>query len=86
MKVTFIRPSMGIHRNSDAMEPLAFALLASYSPDFVEHKFYDNRIEDIPYDEETDLVALTVETYTARRAYQIATEYRKRGVKVVMGG
>ena len=86
MKVTFIRPSMGPHRNSDAMEPLAFALLASYSPPFVEHKFYDNRIEDIPYDEETDLVAITVETYTARRAYEIATEYKKRGVKVVMGG
>ena len=77
MKVTFIRPSMGPHRNSDAMEPLAFALLASYSPPFVEHKFYDNRIEDIPYDEETDLVAITVETYTARRAYEIASEYKK---------
>ena len=86
MKVTFIRPSMGQHRNSDAMEPLAFALLASYSPSFVEHKFYDNRVEEIPYDEETDLVAITVETYTARRAYEIASEFKKRGVKVVMGG
>jgi radical SAM superfamily enzyme YgiQ (UPF0313 family) len=29
---------------------------------------------------------LTVETYTARRAYQIAAHYRRRGVLVVMGG
>ncbi len=34
----------------------------------------------------TDLVALSVETYTARRAYQIASAYRRRGVPVVMGG
>jgi radical SAM superfamily enzyme YgiQ (UPF0313 family) len=43
-------------------------------------------VEAIPYDEPTDLVAISVETYTAKRAYQIATEYRKRGVPVVMGG
>src|SRR5687767_14235623 len=43
-------------------------------------------MEEIPFDEPTDLVALSVETYTARRAYQIASEYRKRRVPVVMGG
>ena len=31
-------------------------------------------------------MALSVETYTAKRAYQIASEYRRRGVPVVMGG
>ena len=29
---------------------------------------------------------MSVETYTAKRAYQIASEYRRRGVPVVMGG
>src|SRR6185295_9647002 len=43
-------------------------------------------MEAIPFDEPTDLVALSVETYTAKRAYQIASEYRRRGVPVVMGG
>jgi len=27
------------------------------------------------------LVAMTVETFTARRAYQIATQYRRAGVR-----
>ena len=36
----------------------------------------------IPFDEPTDLVGISVETYTARRAYQIASEYRQRGVPV----
>src|SRR5262249_27071306 len=31
-------------------------------------------------------VAMSVETYTAKRSYQIASEFRRRGVPVVMGG
>ncbi len=47
---------------------------------------FDERLEDIPFDGGFDLVALSVETYTARRAWQIAREFRARGVKVVAGG
>src|SRR5215213_8404120 len=68
------------------MEPLAPATLAGLTPPGVEVAFYDDRLEAIPYDEPTDLVALSVETYTAKRSYQIASEYRRRGVPVVMGG
>jgi radical SAM superfamily enzyme YgiQ (UPF0313 family) len=69
------------------MEPLAPATLAGLTPrDDVEIRFYDDRTERIPFDEPTDLVALSVETYTARRAYEIASEFRRRGVPVVMGG
>jgi radical SAM superfamily enzyme YgiQ (UPF0313 family) len=68
------------------MEPLSPALLAGMTPPKWDIKFYDDRMETIPFDEDTDLVALSVETYTAKRAYQIASEYRKRGVPVVMGG
>jgi radical SAM superfamily enzyme YgiQ (UPF0313 family) len=86
MKVTFIRPNLYDDRSSDAMEPLCFAILKSLTPDEVEISFYDERLEAIPLDEMTDLVAITVETYTARRAYQIAASYRRRGIPVVMGG
>ena len=43
-------------------------------------------MESIPYDEPTDLAAITVETFTARRAYEIADEFRLRGVPVILGG
>ncbi len=49
-------------------------------------RFYDDRMEMIPFDEPTDLVAISVETYTAKRSYQIASEYRQRRIPVVMGG
>ena len=70
----------------DAFEPLVFAILAGLTPPDVECTLYDERIETIPFDEPTDLVALTVETFTAKRAYQIAMQYHHRGIPVVMGG
>jgi radical SAM superfamily enzyme YgiQ (UPF0313 family) len=73
-------------RSSDAMEPLCFAILKSLTSDKHHVRFYDERLEPIPFDEPTDLVALTVETYTARRAYQVADRYRRLGIPVVMGG
>src|SRR5687767_132365 len=68
------------------MEPLPAATVAGLTPAGVDVRFYDDRMELIPFDEPTDLVAISVETYTAKRAYQIASEYRRRGVRVVMGG
>ena len=73
-------------RSSDAMEPLCFAILKSLTPPDVDVSFFDERVEPVPLDHATDLLALTVETYTARRAYQIADHYRDRGIPVVMGG
>jgi radical SAM superfamily enzyme YgiQ (UPF0313 family) len=91
MKLTIVHPCVGRrvgekYIRSWQMEPLAPAVLAGLTPPGVEIAFHDDRMEGIPYDEPTDLVAISVETYTARRAYQIASEYRKRGVPVVMGG
>ncbi len=68
------------------MEPLPAAMLSALLPTEVDRRFYDDRLEKIPFDEPTDLVMISVETYTAKRAYQIASEYRSRGIPVVMGG
>ena len=85
MKITFIRPNLRATRSYDAMEPLCFAVLQGLTPLGVETALYDEHVEVIPFDDPTDLAAITVETYTARRSYQIAAAYRRRGVKVVMG-
>ena len=68
------------------MEALPAATLAGLTPREVDIRFYDDRMELIPFDEPTDLVAISVETYTAKRAYQIASEYRRRKIPIVMGG
>ena len=64
MKITFVRPNMNPVRSADAMTPLCFAILKSLTPADVETTFYDERLEAIPFDEPTDLVAMTVETNT----------------------
>ncbi len=91
MKITIIHPAIGHIKNeryirSWQMEPLPAAAIAGLTPKDVAVRFYDDRMETIPFDDATDAVAISVETYTAKRAYQIASEYRKRGVPVIMGG
>jgi radical SAM superfamily enzyme YgiQ (UPF0313 family) len=92
LRLTIIHPCIG-RRAGDRgyirtwqMEPLPAATIAGLTPADVDVRFYDDRMETIPIDEPTDLVAISLETYTAKRAYQIASEYRSRGVPVVMGG
>jgi len=80
------RPGMRRYIRTWQMQPLPAAAIAALTPDDVEVRFYDDRFEPIPYDEPTDLVAISVETYTAKRSYQIAGAYRRRGAPVVMGG
>lgn len=83
--ITFVRPNLGEGVSADAMTPLVFAILRARTPARIATTLIDERIESfraVP----TDLVAMTVETFTARRAYEIADAYRSQGVPVVMGG
>ena len=91
MRLTLVHPAIGrkpgkSYIRSWQMEPLPIAALAGLTPPGVDISFYDDRLEAIDFDRPADLVAIPVETYTARRAYQIASEFRRRGVPVVMGG
>lgn len=95
MKIVLIKPIIGEinignsrrkHSDFGRMEPLELAVIAGLTEKDVEVKIIDERIEDIYFDQEADLIAITVEVFTARRSYQIAEEFRKRGKKVILGG
>lgn len=92
MHITLIKPNMGVlsdgqrYIDSGRMEPLQLGVLAGMTPPSVKISLHDDRCQEIPYDAPTDLVAITVETFTARRAYEIAAAYRQRKVPVVLGG
>lgn len=92
MKVTFILPAIGKKtgrryiKTWQQMEPLTIARLKALTPPEVETEFFDDRIELIDFDTDTDLVAVTAEFYTARRAYLIAERFRGRNIPVVIGG
>jgi len=60
--------------------------LASITPDWVDLRVANENLDTIDFDGAYDLIALTVMVTNATRACQIADRFRKRGVKVVMGG
>lgn len=67
--------------------PLGLATLAGYLRPDDEADIVDEHVETLDYESrELDIVAIEVYVTCAKRAYQIADEYRLRGVHVVMGG
>jgi len=87
MKITLIRPRFAKGYQSPArMEPLALGILAALTPKEHSVRAVDERFEEVPLSEPTDLVAISVCTFSAKRAYEIAASYRLRGVPVVLGG
>lgn len=89
MKILLISPERKRRRDEAFLFKLGFLNLpyiAAVTPKDVEVKIVDEAHEAIDFDERVDLVGLTAQTPVAPRAYQIASEFRKRGIPVVMGG
>ena len=90
-RLTLIYPCMGRfsgdrYVRSWQMQPLAMAVLAALTPPEWEVTFFDDRMEEVNIEHPADLVGISIEAYSARRGYQLAAEYRRRGVPVVLGG
>jgi radical SAM superfamily enzyme YgiQ (UPF0313 family) len=94
MKILLIFPS---HLNGNGntikykqgfLPPLALAQLAALTPKQHEVIIVNDAIEDIRpyYNKYFDLVGITAMTMQAERAYQIADQFQRQGVKVVLGG
>lgn len=86
MKITFIRVNMFESVSSDAMKPLLFGIIKSLTPDRHEIEFLDERAEKLPEKINSDIIAFSVETFTAKRAYILAKKYKTDGNIIVMGG
>ena len=89
MKILLISPERQRKREEAFLFRLSFLNLpyvAAVTPPDIEVKIIDEAFEEVNFDEKLDLVGLTAQTPVAPRAYQIAAEFKKRGVPVVMGG
>lgn len=92
LKILFIQPSQlkddgSIWKSKMPWLPrLALPQLAAITPAEIHTTIIDEYIEDINFDIDVDLVAISATTVQAPRAYQIADEFRKRGKKTVIGG
>lgn len=66
--------------------PLTLPYLAALTPPDWHVTLVDEQVQDVDFECRVDLVAITAWTLHAYRAYDIAAEFRRRGVKVIMGG
>jgi radical SAM superfamily enzyme YgiQ (UPF0313 family) len=66
--------------------PLSILYIAGLTPKEHNVKIVDECVQTIDFDEPVDLVGISVMSSTAKRAYEIADEFRRRNVTVVMGG
>ncbi len=66
--------------------PLGLATLAAYLGDDADVVIQDEHVETLELNDAPDLVVIQVYITSARRAYQIADHYRRRGAYVVLGG
>ena len=92
MRVLLVQPSRlepdgSVYKNSTRwLLGMTLPYLAALTPEGVEVVIKDDLYEDVPFDGRYDLVGLTCMSHQATRAYQIADEFRRRGVPTVIGG
>ncbi len=88
MKLHLIYPDWGhfplvYRRYIQVMGP---AIVAALTPPDVDVVFTDERLSAVDLGMDCDLVAISLMTSQANRAYEIADAYRTRGIPVVLGG
>jgi radical SAM superfamily enzyme YgiQ (UPF0313 family) len=78
----------GIWKKSLRYQPLTLTTLAALIPAELNAgvTLFDEGVADVPLDLDADLIGLTVITGTARRAYELADHFRRRGIAVALGG
>ena len=73
-------------RRSIWFPKLSLPVIAAYTPPNWDVQLVDEAVQEIDLDQPCDLVGISVMTCYAPRAYELATEFRKRGKTVVLGG
>jgi radical SAM superfamily enzyme YgiQ (UPF0313 family) len=100
VKLLLINPTRGKNSKGDfwdfkfekrilgqtSLLPLSLPTIAGATPEDVETTIIDEKVDEINFDEKVDIVGIGAMTPNITRAYEIADEFRNRGVKVVMGG
>ncbi len=89
MKLKLIYPKWAkLRRQTEFhLPPHGPVVFAAALPEYVDVDFVDENVDTINFDDPADLVAISMMlTAQIKRGWQIADEYRKRGIKVIFGG
>jgi len=91
MRIKFIFPgrkmrSLEIRGKNHLVPSETLTTLAAVTPSRHEVVIEDENVQPLHLDDRPDVVGITVYTFLARRAYEIADHYRAKGIHVVLGG
>ncbi len=92
MRITLIEPArLGpdgrpVRTRKTLFPTMTLPYVAALTPRGHEVRIVQDAQEEIDFEDRPDLVGLTSITLHVRRAYDIAAEFRRRGVYVAMGG
>jgi radical SAM superfamily enzyme YgiQ (UPF0313 family) len=93
-KVLIIQPSHYISKTNRmvfksrfrSLVPLTLPYLAAMTPNGWDIQLVDEQVQDIDFESKPDVAAISCWTMHSLRGYDVAAEFRKRGVPVIMGG
>ena len=93
-KILIIQPSHYVSKTNRtllrsrfrSLVPLTLPYLAAMTPEEWDIKLVDEQLQDVDFESKPDVVAITCWTMHSLRGYDIAAEFRKRGIPVIMGG
>ena len=92
LNVLFVQPTLmrldgsPVKAKKRLIMTMVTSYLAGLTPSSDKVTVIDDKVEEIPWNGDFDLVAVTTTTGSAQRAYQIAGRFRERKIPVVMGG
>lgn len=91
MRILLVKPrwfvKKGVYRflTHVKFQALHLGILAALSEGH-DIKVIDQDWDEVPFNEDFDLVGLTATTFTSQKAFDIADVFRKKGIPVVIGG
>ena len=93
-KILIVQPSHYVSKTNRtllrsrfrSLVPLTLPYLAAMTPEDWDIKLVDEQLQDLDFESKPDVVAITCWTMHSLRGYDIAAEFRKRGIPVIMGG
>lgn len=96
MKILLVQPANTQNKNFintlfkkikiTSWPPLTLQQVAALTPNKHDVQLIDDNFESIPYEEPVDLVGVTARTCSVCRAYEIADNFQKQSIPVVLGG
>jgi len=86
MEITFIRFSIFEKNYNASFKPLIFQVIRALTPKDIKINFVDEHVQELPEKIDSDIIALSVETMTARKARDFALKHKIKNNLIVAGG